>query len=705
MYLSFIQFIKQLPFLRLIIPLIIGIFIQINYRVESTFFLYIIILMLVILLFSEYIKGDKKKFEYRFLSGLSVNIIFIILGAWIVQVNTAEPFKHTDEELFIEAILSETPVEKTNSFKTYALITKYYTSDSIYSTNKKIVLYFEKDNLANSLSYGDKILFKSRINEVKTSGNPYEFNYKQFLFRKGIVGQTYIRTKHWTKTGTEQGSFLFSLAYSARNTLADIYKANNIKDQEFAVLQALTLGDKSEIEEDTKQSYVASGAMHILAVSGLHVGIIYMLLNFFFRFLDKLKSKRFEYGKVLKAILILALLWSFALVSGMSPSVSRAATMFSFVIIGRAMKSKVNIYNSLAASAFILLLLKPYLITEVGFQLSYSAVFAIVFFQPKIVSIFIIKNKIIYYIWSLTAVSIAAQIGTAPISLFYFHIFPWYFMLTNIIVIPAAIIIIHTAAALLMTSFVPFVSTGIAFILKKIIWLLNFLIFNIEHLPYSFSENISFNISDLVFSSLLVILIGIFLAYKQAGSIQKAFLIIFIWLSFSTYQKITIDSKNLHFVYNINKKSAINIIGKENHLIIDTANFNKTTIKYGPLSNWLHLNKTNYNIINISDSIYSSNSLFKLNNYISVQSKKILIINNKKQVKFKANKKLAFDYIIISKSPKIRIKNIVQLYNPGVIIFDSSNSFYSIEGWKKECDVLNLACYSVIEKGAFSAEL
>ena len=271
--------------------------------------------------------------------------------------------------------------------------------------------------------------------------------------------------------------------------------------------------------------------------------------------------------------------------------------------------------------------------------------------------------------------------------------------------IPAATLIVYGAAALLITSFIPFVSTGIAFLLNKIIWVLNISVSSIEHLPYSFSENISFNISDLVFASLLIILISTFLAYKQAGSIQKAFLIIFVWLSFNTYQKVLINSKNQLFVYNINKKSAINIIGKENNLIIDTANFDKNTLKYGPLSNWLHLNKTDNNIINISDSIYRSKSLYKLNNYISIQSKKLLIINNKKQVNCKANKKLTLDYIIISKSPKIRIKDIVQLYNPGMIIFDSSNSFYSIEDWKKECDVLNLAYFSVAEKGAFSAEL
>ncbi|MCF6365851.1 MAG: competence protein ComEC family protein [Bacteroidales bacterium] len=704
MYFSFLQIIKQLPFIRLIIPFIVGISLQIG--ISYTFDYYLLFaVLLIILLFIEFIKYNNRRYKLRFISGISINLLFLITGAWLVQVNTNDVFEYYEKEIIAEVLLSEQPVEKEKSFKTFAEINKLILNDSIYGSDKKIVIYFEKDSFAKKLNYGDKIIFKSRINEIKTSGNPYEFDYKQFLFRKGIVGQIYLRSANWKRTAEEQANSVFAFANKARNYLANIYRNNNIEGNEFAVLQALTLGDKSEIDEDVRQSYVASGAMHILAVSGLHVGIIYVLFNFFFRFFDKLKTKNYAYGKVLKAAILIIILWSFAIISGLSPSVSRAATMFTFVIIGRAMKRKINIYNSLAASAFILLLINPYQITNVGFQLSYAAVFAIVYFQPRILKIFVIKNKVIYYIWSLTAVSIAAQIGTIPITLFYFHVFPWYFMLTNIIVIPVATLIIYLAVALLLTSFIPAVSSFFAYILNLCIQFLNNSVSVIESLPYSFSENISFNTSDLIFSSLLVILFAAFISYKQVKTIYNILLILIIWLSCNTFSKAHNNSNNKLFVYNIKDISAINIIGEKNYLITSKNSFNKNTIKYGPLSNWQHLNKTNYIPVNISDSVYISNSIVKYKNFILSNSKKILIINNETQIRFQGNDKFNIDYIIISGNPEIKIKEVLELFNTETIIFDSSNKYYSVKEWEIECKNLNQNYHSVIDNGAFSKKL
>ena len=252
------------------------------------------------------------------------------------------------------------------------------------------------------MKYGDRILFVGKVNEVKTQGNPNEFDYKRFLINRGITGQTFIQSNRFKVIDTQNGNKLFETAYKFRTKLASVYKNNRIGGREFAVLKALTLGDKSEIDTETKQSYSYSGATHILSVSGLHVGIIYVLFNFFLRFLGRLKTKKFNYGVWLKVIILLIILWGFALLTGLSPSVKRASLMFSFVVIGHAGKRYVNIYNSIAASAFVLLIVNPYDITDIGFQLSYIAVISIVYFQPIIRRLFVIKNKLLYYFWSLT---------------------------------------------------------------------------------------------------------------------------------------------------------------------------------------------------------------------------------------------------------------------------------------------------------------
>ncbi len=628
----------------------------------------------------------------------------MVLGSWLVFVNSANFFKNYNEELVSEAIIMEPLVEKINSYKTFAEIKRYYVNNSVVISDDKIVIYFEKDISVKKLDYGDKIIFKSKINRIKNSGNPYEFNYKEFLFRKGICAQTYIKRANWKKISEDNASFIYSFSYKLRENLADVYKRYGIDNQQFAILQALTLGNKSEIEEDTRHAFVVSGAMHILAVSGLHVGIIYFMLNFFLKFLDKFKNDKFNYGKYIKAFILIAFLWVFAFVSGLSPSVSRAALMFTFVIFGKTVNSIVNIYNSLAISAFILLLIDPYKITNVGFQLSYFAVIAIVHFHPKIINLFVIKNKILYYIWSLTAVSIAAQIGTVSISLYYFHVFPNYFILTNILVIPLATAIIYSATGLLLTSTIPYLSDFFAFALKKLIFALNYSVNNIEALPFSNFENVSFNFSDLIFSILVIIMIAFYFHYKQTKDLLITLFIVLLWLGFNTSRKVYTKLNNQVFVYNIKDVSTINVIGDKNILLADSSVLNSDIKKYNFSNNWMHFNKKEYEFIHINTSNYNSQLFNKKGNYFKVNSKTFLIINSEKQVEFLSEKKLFIDYIIISNSPRIKINEILNLYKSKILIFDSSNDFYSIENWKAECKNLKQDCCFVID-GAFSKYL
>jgi len=702
---SFIQFIKQLPFVRLIFPFLIGIIFQIYLSLNLSFAPFFIIISLIILIVIELIKLNNYKFKFRFISGVFVNVLLVLTGAYLVKVNTPNSFEDVGKEIIGEAILSEPPSEKAKTFKTFASLKKYSLNDTVIQSSQKIVLYFEKDSFSSKLKYGDKIIFKSRLNEIITAGNPYEFNYKKFLFNKGIVAQAYIRKHNWKNINENEGWQIFKFAYYARKFLSEIYKSHNIGGQEFAVLQALTLGDKSEIDEDTRKSYVASGAMHILAVSGLHVGIIYMILNFLLQFLDRFKTEKRNYGSFIKATILILFLWTFALISGLSPSVRRAALMFSFVIIGRTVKNKVSIYNSISASAFILLLIEPYQITNVGFQLSYAAVISIIHFQPKIAKLFVIKNKILYYFWSLTAVSIAAQIGTAPISMFYFHVFPNYFFLANLIVIPLAFVIVIGASLLFVFSAVPYLSTGIAIVLKWVIWLLNSSVGAIEKLPFSYTENISFNIEDVFFLEITIILIAVFFTYKQAKSLIKMLVVLLIWISFNSFQKTRNSTNTKLYVYNIKGKSAINFIGSNNVLISDSSIFEDESIRYGIKSNWEHLNKTDFTFVNLFEDKYKSDNIFKYKSYIKSNSSNILIISNKEQVEFEVKDKLFVDFIIISNNVNVSINDILNVYKTKKIIIDSSNKFYKTERLIYECKNLNQDYFSVTEDGAFKVIL
>ena len=248
---------------------------------------------------------------------------------------------------------------------------------------------------------------------------------------------------------------------------------------------------KDELDFEVKQAYAAAGAMHVLAVSGLHVGIIFLILNTLLAILDTSKK-----GRIVKAIILLISLWSYAMITGLSPSVLRAATMFSFVIMGTVLNRSSSIYNTLAASAFFILIINPNLLFEVGFQLSYVAVLGIVYLQPLIYKRIYTRWWLLDKVWAITAVSIAAQIATLPLTLFYFNQFPVYFMLSNLLVIPSAAVILILGILLFIASPIPFISESIGWVLNKFIEGLNFGIKEIEVLPNSLIEGLSINVLE-----------------------------------------------------------------------------------------------------------------------------------------------------------------------------------------------------------------
>ena len=211
----------------------------------------------------------------------------------------------------------------------------------------------------------------------------------------------------------------------------------NFSPNELSIINAIILGQRNNISNDLFESYKNAGAIHILAVSGLHIGIILLLLNFLLSPLERIKN-----GKTIKLILIIILLWIYAFIAGMSASVIRAVTMFTAIAIGWISDRPSNIKNSLIVSFFFLLLIHPLFLFDVGFQLSYTAVFSIVLIQPLIIKLWHPKWKPVHYFWQLLTVSFAAQLGILPLSLYYFHQFPGLFFISSLVIIPFLGIII-----------------------------------------------------------------------------------------------------------------------------------------------------------------------------------------------------------------------------------------------------------------------
>ena len=399
----------------------------------------------------------------------------------------------------------------------------------------------------------------------------------------------------------------------------------------------------------------------------------------------------------------------------LSPSVMRATFMFCFIVIGSSLKRPTNIYNTLAASAFLLLLINPYIIMEVGFQLSYLAVISIVYFQPRIYSLFEFNNWFIDKIWALLTVSFAAQLGTFPIGLFYFHQFPNYFLITNMIVIPYATIIIYLAILLMSFSFVYNIASIIAVALNYTLKGLNYSVSFIEQMPYSTTSDVSINLPETFIIYLLIICFAIFFVYKRVRYLYLALACIIAILSMNIYQVYTTAQQRKFIVYNIKGVSAYNFIdGANNILFSSVQKNNEHTLTYHVRNNWISLGVPDAKIIyldrlneqsSLSIDIDNQNLFYK-NNFINYHNKNILILHdNRYQSRVPGEKSLDIDYVILSGNVQISISDIMTLYNVKQIIIDSSNSYWIKEKWLNESKNYDLRCYSVADKGAFEVDL
>lgn len=589
---------QRIPFLRLLIALISGILIA-RYMPCSPGG-WLIYLLLPLLLFSVFLCIKNKSHK--------LNVTTLLLILMLIGITRHRQFNNKpgfNNAGFYIATLLEYPVEKPNSLKTEAKLS-YISNDSIITKqNEKLVIYFHPDSLSKKLAPGSIIIFENKPSFIANAGNPYEFDYKGYMANKKIYRQVYLPSGSWQGAGASQGVNLRIYSEKLRYCLLDIYRQNNIDGERFAILSALTLGYKDALAPETKQVYSSAGAMHVLAVSGLHVGIIFMAVNIILGFLRKSKN-----GRLLFIFLSILILWVYAFITGLSPSVLRATVMFSFVIIGDNLSKPTNIYNTLALSAFILLSFNPNLLFEVGFQLSYTAVTGIVFFQPRLFGLFSINNWFVNYAWALFTVSVAAQLSTFPLTLFYFHQFPTYFWISNFIVIPGAFLLIFMGIGVILTSPIAAISnllaTATSFLLDGTYYLLE----SLQGLPAPVIQNI--HISNIQFAFLVLSLISLmfFISGKRHRALMISTSLLILVFGLNIYNKLNSLNNKLIYFYNASNGLLIHCIaGRENYILYENESQMKSYDRLIPENTVTNLHLKTPKIIQF-DSCYQDNALF-----------------------------------------------------------------------------------------------
>jgi competence protein ComEC len=542
----------------------------------------------------------------------------------------------------------------------------------------KIILNIKKPNQIDSIKIGAELNVIGMLYKNKGSFNPNQFDYGKYLENQEIYAQVYANETQINIVGTQKT--IWSQFSNFRTKIIENLALSNFKKEELNILIALLLGQQQDISPEILKDYQYAGAVHILSVSGLHVGFILMFITFLLKPMSN--SKR---NAILKLAVILISLWTYGILAGLSASVVRSVTMFSFVAIGIHLKRTVNIFHTLLVSMLLILLWKPSFLFDVGFQLSYLALFFILWLQPLLSNIWQPKNRIIQYIWDIVTVSTAAQIGAMPLSIYYFHQFPGLFFITNIIVLPLlGVIMIIGLIAIIIACFgiVPFV---IAKPLEFLIEFLNSIIHWVATFEDFIIKNISFNKEMLVASYLVIIFSVIWFKKKEFNTL------ILTLISIVSLQCVFINTKfkteNAHELIVFNAKKHSIITERKNDLVTVYSNDsilenidNNLAIQSYLIGNFCKIEEKK----NIGNLFYFKN-------------KKILIIDSSSVYLEKTKP----DILIVINSPKINLLRVFESWKPEQVVIDGSNYKSYARLWEATCRKEKIPFHNTNEKGFY----
>jgi len=667
--------------IKFTICLIIGISIAYIFTVSLDFSIYTTLCLSVILLIVYLI--EKRTFKKTIWFGIVSFLLMICLG--ILTYNLHDQRQFADH--YTKIISTETNSSSAITFEVREVLkpTAYhhkYIVDILKVDNQsvsgKLLLNVQKDSLSNPLKVDDVLITANAIQNINPPLNPYQFNYREYLKRQYVYLQVYADEASLLKL-TSNSKSIFGYAENIRDKVTQKLKENNFKKDELAIIESLLLGKRKDISPDTYNNYINAGVIHILAVSGLHVGIMMYILSWVFAPIGWLKN-----GNYFKMALVVILLWCFAIIAGLSPSVTRAVTMFTFVAIARNLKKPTNIFNTLASSMFILLLFKPLFLFEVGFQLSYAAVLSIVIIQPLIQKLWTPKNKVLKYFWTLFCVTTAAQIGVAPISLFYFHQFPGLFFISNLVILPFLGFVLAFGIVVIILALLDFLPTWIAKFYEMVIWAMNTFVDWIAHQERFIFKDVSFSILTLVASYVLILGIIHFFKKPNYHRLMTTLCFILMLQGVSIYEKY--QNQTDEFV--IFHKSRKTIIGNKSDSYVEiSSNLDSISVsKENSIRNYKVGSSINHIKLSELQSIYS------------FENEKLLVIDSFAVYNVKSFKP---DYVLLCNSPKINLARLIDSLQPKTIVADGSNYKTYVENWKSTCEKRKIPFHSTYEKGAF----
>lgn len=676
--------ILKFPIVRITIWFIIGIITAYYSKISSN--LGFALLGLALAAFLVYFFKTNKEYQSKPAFSMLLYSLFFCVGitATIIHNDTFRKNHYMNNALYFEG---SHPIQVSirEKLKSTTNNTRYIAEINQIGSKKiagKILLNLKKDPLLKEFITGTQLQIDDQLVRNFKPNNPDQFDYGKYLETKGIYAQIFTETSQ-LKINAEIQKDIWHYTAEFRNTIIANLTKSGFKKEELAVVVALILGQQQDISPEVLRDYQYAGAVHILSVSGLHVGFILLLITFLLKPLPKNK-----WGNGIRFAIILLSLWLFALVAGLAPSVVRSATMFSFLAMGMLLNRETNIYHTTLVSLFLILLIEPLFLFDIGFQLSYIALFFILWLQPKLKTLWQPKNKIAVYFWDILTVSFAAQIGAFPLSIYYFHQFPGLFFITNLVLIPCLSIVMALGVLLMVLAYfgiVPlFLSKTVEFCITImngfIKWVASIESFVIKDIPLSFSLLIAAYL--ILFSWIIWIKKPAFGKGAFALSSVLLFQVLFIatlWIE---------ENKEECIVFNVAKKTIIaQRSGKEVVLLtnknLPENSFEKKMVQSYMTAHFCTLKKT-----------------LKLKNSYFFNNTKTLIIDKSGIY----NTSIPADVILLSESPKINLERLLLSIKPKMIVADASNYKSYVAAWKQTCRNEKIPFHSTYEKGFYQLD-
>ncbi len=647
--------IHQMPFLRMLLPMIVGIlFYQLYPHLRPAYLFGSA--SLLFLAVSSIPLASAQRFRFRQMFGIGVSLAFLTLGIFLSHRKAVSvSFDFPPGKTMGTAEIINQPEEKERSVACYIrVLEKMDSSGNYQASDKWLSVYFHKDQQSLKLRQGDKVRFCAEVKPLVNTNRPGGFDYASYLNRQGVSGTAYIDSVCWRKIPGQRAFNLNYIANDFRNNIIETFRSFHFGENEFALLTATTIGYTDELSPEQKGNFSAVGLSHLMAVSGMQTAMIFAMVLFLLRFIPK-NSRFFK----IKFIITLVILWVFAFITGLSPSVVRASLMLSILLLGKLSDRQNSPFNSLACSAFCILLFNPLTLFDIGFQLSYAAVISILIAQAFFSESINQKKKVSQYGYNLLMMTLAAQLGTSPLSIYYFHQFPLLFLITNLIVLPLSGIQVYLSVGCLVLAAMGIPYQWFGYVLGKMLW-------GLDNLTRVFAEFNFAQIRDLNPSLMqiscyyLIIIFTISFLYKKR----------YRMLVYSLMMVLILQVTDIYQDYQRNHTSRIMVYNQFGESILECENgYEKAQYR----KDKKHLLFEGKRIVRLNDDI----------RHITVKSP------------------LACDFLILSKGFRGDLSDLHRQYRFKKVILDASLSRYYAEKIEEESVNQQGACHNIARQGAF----